>query len=462
MTRFAGLWCVSLLLLGACGEENVDASGDTDASTPEDENVASIEIRGIVIDALSEDPLEDARVTALDATGVPVSGVSVTDAEGRYVVTVRGARDEDGSLVGADTWTLFATAQDYQPFPAGLRPALPLNSSDAVDDEGDDDDDDGRHWVLENPATDVALLPLPADLATGRTISGTVRGDAPGGTLVVAEGGGSAPYAIADGDGTYVLFNVATGPRTIVGYRSGLDVVPASVDGDDDLEEVDLDASSGPAVATVRGTVNIVNAPGGSTTSVVLVPVSVYNEGLERGPVPLGLRAPGAPEAPSIDGAFEIVGVPPGAYKVLAAFENDDLVRDPDTGISGTAIVEIDVTDADLDLDTSFKVTEHLEVVSPGADVPERVSGAPTFVFADDSSEDRYEVVVFDTFGERIWEALDVPGVSGSDTVEVAYDGPALESGRYYQFRATSIRETPNTVSPISRTEDLRGVFIAD
>jgi hypothetical protein len=59
-----------------------------------------------------------------------------------------------------------------------------------------------------------------------------------------------------------------------------------------------------------------------------------------------------------------------------------------------------------------------------------------------------------------VWEVLDVPGVSGSDAVEEPYDGPALMPGMYYQFRATSIRETPNMSSPISRTEDLRGVFV--
>ncbi len=475
--------------MGACGEKDVDASGDTDGSIPEegeacdpeDEDAtmacadelacerqaeghicaAPIEIHGIVLDAVSEEPLEGARVTALDATGVPVGAVSVTDVEGRYVVQVRAARNEDGSIADADTWTLFATANDHQPFPGGLRPALPLSAADAEQVEGEEDEATGR-WVLENPATDVALLPLPGDLATGRTVSGTVHGDAPGGTLVVAEGGsGTAPYAIADGDGSYVLFNVQEGPHTVVGYRSGLDVSPADIDGDADVEGADLETTDGAASAAVRGSVNIVNAPGGSSTSVVLVPVSVYNDGLERGPVPLGLRAPQAPEAPTVEGAFEIQDVPPGTYKVLAAFENDDLVRDPDIAIAGTAIVELDVADADVSLDTSFKITEDLEVVSPGAEAPERIDGTPTFVFADDSSEDRYEVVVFDTFGERVWEALDVPGVSGSDTVQVEYGGPALEPGRYYQFRATSIRENPSAVSPISRTEDLRGVFIA-
>ncbi len=494
MTRSVLAWCAAAVLLGACGEKDVDASGDTDGEVPGEGEpcepepdgsgdtdgepvcadgyaceasgdahicAAPIEIRGIVLDALSDAPIEGARVTALDETGTPVGSVSVSDADGHYAISVTATRNDDGSIADADTWTLFASAIDYQAFPGGLRPAIPINAADAVTEDGSEDDETSR-WVIENPSTDVGLLPLPSDQIGGRTVSGVVRGDSPGGTLVVAEGGNApARYSIADGDGSYAVFNVPAGPHTMVGYRGGLDVLPASVDGDADVEDADLEADEGAAAAVVRGSVNIVNAPGGSETSVVLVPVSLYNENLERGPVPLGLRAPEAPEAPSISGGFEIDGVPPGRYKVLAAFENDALVRDPDTSIAGTAIVEIEVANADVDLAESFKITEGLAVVSPGAEIPEVVSGTPTFVFADDSSEDRYEVLVFDAFGERIWEDLEVPGVSGSDVVEVPYGGPALEAGQYYQFRATSIRETPNSTTPISRTEDLRGVFIA-
>jgi hypothetical protein len=78
-------------------------------------------------------------------------------------------------------------------------------------------------------------------------------------------------------------------------------------------------------------------------------------------------------------------------------------------------------------------------------------------VWEDDSGEDHYEVVVYDAYGNLIWEKLDVPGVSGSKTVTQAYEGPALAPGMLYQFRATSIK---NGGSPISRTEDLKGVFL--
>ena len=208
----------------------------------------------------------------------------------------------------------------------------------------------------------------------------------------------------------------------------------------------------------MSGSASIVNAPGSSQTSVVLVPSSVFNDVFELGPVPFGLRVPDPGLAPDVSGAFRFEGVPEGTYKVLAAFENDDLVRDPDMNISGTQIQEVTLDRAgSIDVPENFKVTEALAVVSPGAEEPEEVSGTPTLIWADDSSEDNYEVVVYDALGELVWDDLNVPGVSGSKTVEVEYGGPALIPGMYYQFRAKSIKKD----SAISRTEDLRGVFVA-
>jgi hypothetical protein len=184
----------------------------------------------------------------------------------------------------------------------------------------------------------------------------------------------------------------------------------------------------------------------------------VFNTNLLRGPIPFGLRAPDPGQSPDISNSFTIPGVPAGTYKVLAAFENDLLVRDPDLSIGGTSLQEITVAAGKpTTLAESFKVTEALAVVSPGKDEPERVSGTPTFIFADDSSEDSYIVRVFDGFGALIWENAMVPGVSGSDTVEVPYQGPALVPGAYYQFRAISVKKKV----ALSATEDLRGVFIA-
>ena len=68
---------------------------------------------------------------------------------------------------------------------------------------------------------------------------------------------------------------------------------------------------------------------------------------------------------------------------------------------------------------------------------------------------------VYNAFGELMWEKLDVPSVSGGGEVTVMYTdngtGMPLVPGMLYQFRAVSIK---NGGSPISRTEDLRGVFL--
>ena len=72
--------------------------------------------------------------------------------------------------------------------------------------------------------------------------------------------------------------------------------------------------------------------------------------------------------------------------------------------------------------------------------------------------QDGYDVVVYDALGTLVWET-ELAGVSGTDNVELAYAGPALVSGMYYQFRVTSWREVQGKRLYIARTEDLRGVF---
>jgi hypothetical protein len=209
-------------------------------------------------------------------------------------------------------------------------------------------------------------------------------------------------------------------------------------------------------LATVSGSVNIVNGGGASSTSVILVVESTFVENTARGEAPAGLRA-----AP-VTNAFTIEDVPPGRYVVLAAFENDGLVRDPDTSIGGTSIVHIEVVEGQtqVDLPESFKVTGALAVVSPGASTIEIVTdAAPTFAWADDSSEDGYELDVYDAFGTLVHEA-DIARVSGAANVTYTWTGASLTPGMVYQFRATSFHDdrTGGRVY-ISRTEDLRGVF---
>jgi hypothetical protein len=196
--------------------------------------------------------------------------------------------------------------------------------------------------------------------------------------------------------------------------------------------------------------VQFVNAGGSTTTSVILVVNDTFDETLARGEAPPGLRVSG------ISGAWSIANVPNGTYAVLAAFENDGLVRDPDTSIGGTMIQRITVPDQ-LTVD-GFKVTGALDVVSPGATEAEIVSGTPTFTWEDDTSEDAYDVEVYDALGNLVWNTNGVFDPGGNDPATVEYGGPALTSGMYYQFRATSLAGGV----PISRTEDLKGVFIAE
>ena len=393
---------------------------------------APLSIQGKVIDATNNSPIAGAHVVARDAEGAVISAVAISATDGTYSLIVPATRDAAGKPVSTQ-YTLRADAASYQTYPGGVRAALPIDATSAA----------GEPPVIASAATTIGLIPIT--ITGAGSISGTVKIDKPGGTLVDVEG----TTGVADKDGAYTVFNVPAGSHAVQGYIAGTNFAPvtATVTGGQETKGVDLTASTNP-LGKVTGSVNIVNAPGGSVTSVVLVLEDTFNTNLERGEVPKGLRAG------NVTSAFTIDGVPDGKYVVLAAYENDGLVRDPDPNIAGTQIPHITVAGAPVDVG-NFKVTGALAVISPGAKVPDPVTGTPTFNWADDSSETGYDVVVFDSLGNKIWEDATIPGYTGSGNPSVQYGGPALQTGGYYQFRATSMKNT----APISRTEDLLGVF---
>ena len=405
-----------------------------------------VALEGRVFDLETDDSIGAARVSALDPNGSPASSVAVSDPDGTYQLSIPATRDEEGEPVRADV-TLRADASGYVSFPSGVRTALPIDLSAASA------SDDG--WTIALPSTDLGLIEQPDGTGTA-SVRGTVELTQDGaGVLVVVEQGGEGTTAIADIDGSYVVFNLESGSADVTAYARGASYEHEVAELDDGTAtEVDL-ARTGDATGTVSGNVQIVNAPGGSMTSVILVIESTFDDALARGEMPPGLRAPSPPADPNVSGDYSIAGVPAGQYVLLASFENDGLVRDPDTSIGGTQIQHIDVTSGESVSAEGFKVTEALGLTSPGSNAPEMVTAAPLLRWEDDSSEDAYEVEVFDALGELVWSE-EIDGVSG-DEPSLLYGGP-LESGMYYQFRVTSIKDGV----PISRTEDLRGVFWMD
>lgn len=410
-----------------------------------------LRLRGVVLDATTDEPIGGALVQAVDVNGAAVGTSTATAEDGTYELTVPAIRDETGAPVEGSV-TLRSQAHTYQPFPTAIRPALPIDAATAAMSE------DQSGFVLENPLTTIKLLPLPGDTSTLGSISGSIDAEFNAGILVVAEGANGGVTGFSDADGVYTIFNVSAGSYSVRGYAAGvqLNETTASLTAGEQLTGVDLTSSANP-LSAVSGNVQIVNAPGGSLTSVILAVESTFVEDAARGEAPPGLRVG------EVSGTFTINDVPDGEYVVLAAFENDGLVRDPDQTIGGTQIVRIVVPDPvdgnNITLSDGFKVTGALAVVAPGADGPDVVTSAsPTFEWDDDSSEDGYALRVFDAFGNEIWSD-ELGPTSGSATVTHTYAGPTLESGMFYQFRATSFRDKNGVRTAISTTEDLKGVF---
>ena len=145
---------------------------------------------------------------------------------------------------------------------------------------------------------------------------------------------------------------------------------------------------------------------------------------------------------------------------VVAAFENDGLVRDPDQCIAGTDDIHVEILAGQVTASPGeFKITGALQVQTPGAASAELVLDAtPTFSWLDDSSEDQYLIEVSDSYGQIIWSTT-MLGVNGG-TPTIDYAGPALEAGMYYQYRVTSSAQPGGKPRcNRARTEDLKGVF---
>lgn len=404
--------------------------------------------RGRVFDSTNDTGIESAHVISLDDKPVAVTDIAVSAVDGAYDLRVPIVREADGTPIAAN-FTLRSSADGYETFPGGIRTALPISTTLATKTD--------EAYLVTGTLIDIALIPIADTTIARSAISGQVVAEGQeAGVLVVANGAADGYSAISDASGAFTIFNVPAGEFEVRGYALGLQLTPAPVTvADVDITGVELGLSDAP-LNTVSGTMQIVNPDECTLTSVVLAVESTFDELLGRGELPPGLRAPEAGKLPAIANGetWTIADVPDGRYVILAAFENDACVRDPDTSIAGTEIVHLDLPTETGAVTQAFKVTGAMTLVGPGAEDAEAVTAAPTLEWADDAGEASYLVEVFDAYGDLVW-MKDVPAVNGAATVQVPYEGP-LDPGMYYQFRATALNLS---ATPLSRTEDLRGVF---
>jgi len=261
-----------------------------------------------------------------------------------------------------------------------------------------------------------------------------------------------------------VLFNLPAGTYTLRGYRvgQGFTSVDVTLTAGEDKAGVALAVDAAAQLSRITGGINIVNPQ--TTTTETLIVLAVAS----TGEVPPGLSKM------TVNKAFEISDVPPGAYDILASFNNDDLVLDPDPSQLPRPIrINLPADAPGGMLATgSFKVTGDVGIVGPGTGALEELPVAAaglTLRWMDDSSEDFYGIEVFDAFGTRIWGSASSRTVepvvkSAKNTSSIAYGGPALTPGQVYQWRITSyqckVTAVPCTMmDAIAYSENLRGVF---
>ena len=414
-----------------------------------------VEVQGVVFDLASGSAtggIVGARVVPLDVNGAPVGSAATTGPGGAYKVRVPATRDANGKPV-AGAVTLRADAETYATFPSGIRSAVPIDLAIAAAGNG--------VWTVHSSLTDVGLVKDPE--AGTASLHGTVAGVSAVGALVVAEPtgvvGGVGRTGVADASGSYVIFNLPAGDWTVKAYAKGVNHAPAAAAGLAANEDRALDLATR-AVATVAISGNVQrtgqNLPNpAAATSVILVVKSTFDDVIDRGESPPGLVF----AVPADLGTYSVAGVPDGEYIALAAFENDGYVRDV-SGIGGTAPVLVTVQGGVMtSAPGNFKITGPVDLLgitpTTGTEGAATVTNllTPTFDWNDYSSAAEYEVVVFDALGTPVW----TPGRFPSAITTAVYAGDALKPGMTYQVRIAAF-DTGG--AQISRTEDLKGVFI--
>jgi hypothetical protein len=460
--RFLSAVAISILAIG-CGKKECDfddpASCDEgyvcEAVTEREKPLCfrPIELQGRVFDLAEPDGgIAEARITPTDENGAVVGPVVQSDTTGGFVLQVSVARSNDDGDFAARKILLRAEASGYYPLPSGVRRQVPVELATATKPSQDE-------AMVITEGAEIGLAALPAADQGQASIEGTVELPPGASALVIAEtaAGAVSRNSIAAGTGAFRIVNVPDGAYSLRAYTKGVNYTPVDVTVASSTTETGVEIlQSDVAAAEVNGSITIV--AGSGETSVILAVKSTFNETLGRGEAPAGLRAPDPGIAPNIGAGqnFTITGVPDGDYVVLAGFENDGMVRDPDTGIAGTDLRYLTVANGAVTTTEAldFKVTGAIVTVSPGAESVEETTATPTFTWGHYPSTATYNLEVLNAQGAIVWSTS--VGGTGGGNQSLVYAGDPLTPGATYQWRVESIGTGGTTKS---RTEDLRGVF---
>src|SRR5262249_9684092 len=153
--------------------------------------------------------------------------------------------------------------------------------------------------------------------------------------------------------------------------------------------------ASGAATGVLTGSLSYVAGADTSVTTAVVLRLQATRE------VPPGLQV-----AATNSATYQLDKVPDGTYEVLASFPNDQLVKDPDPGQSGTATPVVTFAGSTVDVG-SFKITDPVNMIGPDANA--RMTGTPTFTWEAYPQTNHYRIDVFDAQGNPIWSLDDIP-----------------------------------------------------
>src|SRR5215204_1155712 len=406
------------------------------------DTVTTGQLKGIVKDAATSSPLENASLIIFNAdNNSPIGQTLKTNASGEF-----------STDLAPGNYFVKLSRQGYYPVPAPLLEAIPFA-------------------IISGQSTQNDAEMFPSSNSSAGWIQGKVTsgGSVIQGALVVAIDATNkiAFSTSSDANGEYSIFNIPTGSFSVQAYLTAYNsnTVAASVTSNTATNGINIDLQK-TGTAALTGSIRNLSIANQEVDITLVHPIT-------KETIP-GLTAT------TSNLNYSLANIPNGIFIARATYINDTRVMDPDRIAKfGEPIVTVSggaCTPSTLTFDVTGPVTLNGPTNPLSSTVPVVASNKPTFQWAPYSSTSDYVIEVMDaSTGQVVWGGFDKSGtlpvkniVIPSSQTSIEYNANAtatinnLVAGKIYRWRVYASKNDQNSPTGwtlISTSEDQVGLI---
>ena len=409
--------------------------------TKKSDTVTTGQLKGIVKDATTSSPLENASLIIFNAdNNSPIGQILKTNAMGEF-----------STDLPVGNYFVKLSRQGYNPVPPPLLEAVPFAING-----GQSTQNDAEMFPSSNTS---------AGWIQGKVMSG---GSAVQGALVVAMDATNkiAFSTSSDANGEYSIFNIPTGSVSVQAYAStyNSNIVAASVTSSTATSGINIDLQK-TGTGTLTGSIRNLSIANKEVDITLVHPITKET-------------IPGLTSTTS-NLNYSLTNIPNGIFIARATYKNDSRVMDPDRIAKfGEPIVTVSggaCTPSTLTFDVTGPVTLNAPTNPLSSTVPVVASNKPTFQWSPYSSTSDYVIEVMDaSTGQIVWGGFDKSGTlpvkkitipSSQTSIQYNADATAtintLVPGKIYRWRVYASKNDQNSPTGwtlISTSEDQVGL----